>query len=131
MISLAATCLALAVYFESGGEPDLGKQYVAHVVMNRSTDYEESSVCAAVFDPYQFSWTNTIKRSSSLKVMTKTAVKRIEDEKTWIKCVEIAKKVMARRRDITNGAKFFNERKMGVRYKTPSKSKVIGKHIFY
>jgi spore germination cell wall hydrolase CwlJ-like protein len=29
-------CLALTIYFEARGEPDLGKQAVAHVVMNRS-----------------------------------------------------------------------------------------------
>ena len=131
MMSLAATCLALAIYFEARGEPDLGKHYVAHTVMNRSVDYEEGSVCAAVFDPEQFSWTINVKRSINLSVMTSEAIRQVSDQKSWLTSIEIAKKVQKRKRDITNGAKFFNERRKGIRYKTKLKPRTIGKHTFY
>lgn len=130
MISLAATCLALTIYFESRGEPNLGKHYVGHITMNRSHLYEEN-VCEAVFDKDQYSWTDRVKRSKDKALMAKRAIQLVEDNESWGQSVEIAKKVINRGKDITNGAKFFNEKKMGRRYKTSVRTKIIGKHIFY
>ena len=43
------SCLALTVYFEARGEPDLGKAAVAHVVLNRvSDDRFPDSICKVV-----------------------------------------------------------------------------------
>ena len=43
------SCLALTVYFEARGEPDLGKAAVAHVVLNRVADARfPDSVCKVV-----------------------------------------------------------------------------------
>jgi spore germination cell wall hydrolase CwlJ-like protein len=42
-------CLALTIYFEARGEPALGQQAVAHVVMNRVADPRfPNSICAVV-----------------------------------------------------------------------------------
>jgi spore germination cell wall hydrolase CwlJ-like protein len=131
MISLAATCLALTVYFESRGEPDMGQHYVAHVVMNRSKDYEGKKVCAAVFDKKQFSWVNDIRRSKDLSVMAKRALKNVSDKEAWGKSLEVAVRVINRKRDITHGAMYFNERRMGIRYATGIRPKRIGKQIYY
>jgi spore germination cell wall hydrolase CwlJ-like protein len=131
MIALATACLALTIYNESRGESNISQQYVAHVVLNRSVDYENESVCSAVFDKSQFSWTNNIKHSSQAIIMVKRALKKIDDPESWSESVKIAKKIMSRKHDITNGAKFFNERKMGVRYKTKVKPVILGKHIYY
>lgn len=131
MVSLAVTCLALTVYFESRGEPDLGKHYVGHVTMNRSQLYEEKDICKVVFDKDQYSWTDRIKYSKSKSLMAKRAIRLVDDDKSWDESIEIAKKVISRGKDITNGAKFFNEKKMGRRYKTTVKTRIIGKHIFY
>lgn len=131
MISLAATCLALTVYFESRGEPSMGQHYVAHVVMNRSTDYEEKKVCAAVFDRKQFSWVNDLKRSKDLSVMAGRAFKNVFDRKAWDRSLAVAEIVINRRRDITHGAMYFNEKRMGVRYTTNTRPKRIGNQIYY
>lgn len=57
-------CLALAIYFESRGEPDAGQRAVGHVVMNRMKDDSfPGSVCEVVREGgqevlhrCQFSW---------------------------------------------------------------------------
>ena len=128
VISVATACLALSVYFESRNQSDIGQQYVAHVVVNRS---ENNDMCSVVFEKNQFSWTNNIKHSGEPAVMIKSAIKKIDEPKQWIKSIEVAKEVMNRKHDITNGAKFFNKRKLGVRFKTKVKPIIIGQQVFY
>lgn len=131
MISLAATCLALTVYFESRGEPNMGQHYVAHVVMNRSTEKNDENVCATVFDRDQFSWVNHLKRSKDLSLMAKRALKSVVDKEAWDKSIDVANKVISRKQDITHGAMYFNEKRIGVRYATNTKPKRIGNQIYY
>ena len=134
MIGAATVCLALSVYFESRSEPIIGQHYVAHVVMNRSESTggkRMKDVCSIVFEDSQFSWTNSIKSSKEPVVMVKRAMKRVKDIKSWERSIEIAHKVANRRSDPTNGARYFNERKMGVRYRTHIKPIVVGKLIYY
>ena len=134
MISATTLCLALSVYFESRNQPITGQHYVAHVVMNRSESTEGKrmkDVCSIVFEESQFSWTNSIKSSKEPVVMVKRAMNRVKDIKSWKRSVEIAHKVANRRSDPTNGARYFNERKMGVRYKTSIKPIIVGKLIYY
>ena len=48
-VSNEVSCLALTIYFEARGEPDVGKLAVAHVVMNRVQDRRfPDSVCRVV-----------------------------------------------------------------------------------
>ena len=49
-------CLAYAIYHEARGEPRLGQEAVANVVINR-TKYDEypKTVCKVVYQPSQFS----------------------------------------------------------------------------
>ena len=56
---LAATCLALNVYFEARSEPIVAQFAVAQVTMNRvkSAQYPDN-VCDVVWDNRQFSWTH-------------------------------------------------------------------------
>lgn len=59
MIGAAAFCLALNVYAEARGEIIEGQLAVAHVTLNRTEDPRyPDEVCAVVYDPYQFSWTD-------------------------------------------------------------------------
>jgi spore germination cell wall hydrolase CwlJ-like protein len=53
-------CLAEAIWRESRGESIEGQKAVAKVVLNRvsSEDYP-NTVCRVVFQPFQFSWTQT------------------------------------------------------------------------
>ena len=58
----ALRCLALAVYFEAGSEPQAGKEAVAHVVLNRVQHAGfPGGVCGVVQQggeqrPCQFGW---------------------------------------------------------------------------
>jgi len=47
-------CLTQNIYYEAKGEPKAGQLAVAFVTLNRS---KNRSVCDAVFEKYQFSWT--------------------------------------------------------------------------
>lgn len=59
MIGAAAFCLALNVYAEARGEIVEGQLAVAHVTINRMTDPRyPDELCAVVYDPKQFSWTD-------------------------------------------------------------------------
>jgi spore germination cell wall hydrolase CwlJ-like protein len=48
-------CLLDNIYYEARGEPEKGQLLVAKATLNRAEVY--GSVCAAVYEPYQFSWT--------------------------------------------------------------------------
>lgn len=50
-------CLALNVYHEARGEPEIGQMAVAHVTLNRLDRYD--SLCDVVYAPHQFSWQPT------------------------------------------------------------------------
>ena len=130
MISLATTCLALAIYFESRGEPTKGMKYTAHVVMNRADD-KENAVCETVFEQRQFSWANELRKLKSIESKVIKAKKRIKETESWEDSVMIASETISRDKDITNGATYFNKRNMGVRFKTNVKPMRIGKHIYY
>lgn len=56
-LTSAFLCMALNVYFESRGEPELGMKLVAQTTLNRAK-HNESEVCNAVLAPRQFSWTS-------------------------------------------------------------------------
>lgn len=132
MSQIAVTCIALAVYFESRGEPEMGQRYVAHTVINRSKDYDdEMSACRAVFDEYQFSWTVEFGYSKSVWTMIVRARKHVKNMSAWKKSIHIARVAANRKSDITGGVRYFNEKSMGVRYKTKTRPKTIGNHIFY
>lgn len=56
---LAATCLALNVYFEARSEPVVAQFAVAQVTMNRVlSDKYPDNVCDVVWQRKQFSWTH-------------------------------------------------------------------------
>lgn len=48
-------CLAETISREARGEKEMGMLAVAQVVLNRT----KTTICDAVFKPYQFSWTKT------------------------------------------------------------------------
>jgi spore germination cell wall hydrolase CwlJ-like protein len=53
-------CLTDNVYFEARGEPLKGQLLVARATLNRAKPY--GSICSAVYEPYQFSWTMSPNR---------------------------------------------------------------------
>ena len=56
---IAATCLALNVYFEARSEPMIAQFAVAQVTMNRvASEKYPDNVCDVVWQKKQFSWTH-------------------------------------------------------------------------
>jgi N-acetylmuramoyl-L-alanine amidase len=59
ILTAAATCLALNVYFEARNQSTDGQYLVAEVTMNRVRDDKyPDDICAVVWQPKQFSWTH-------------------------------------------------------------------------
>jgi len=59
MLTAAAMCLALNMFFEARNEPLVGRQMVAEVTLNRvaSKSYP-NTICEVVWQKNQFSWTH-------------------------------------------------------------------------
>jgi N-acetylmuramoyl-L-alanine amidase len=133
MLSAAIICLSLNIFFEARGESLKGQYAVAFVTMNRVGDEsnDPSKVCKTVFESEQFSWTSDYKKPIK-RYMKIAQLAKKKDEESWNKAKEVAEKVLSKKvKDVTNGATFFNERKMGRRFKTKTATRVIGGHIFY
>lgn len=134
MITAAAACLAIAMFLEARGEPELGMQYVGHIVMNLSED-RHMTPCEIISNKagkrdFDFAiGGKTLKQIHSR--ISLTVAKSDIERAAWEKAVKAGRIVSVRKRDITGGAKFFNVVRKGVRYKTNLKPKTIGGHIFY
>ena len=116
-------CLATAIYYESRGEPDLGKKSVGHVIMNRvkSGKYPDD-VCSVIYQQKQFSF---FKKGKKLLTPPKTEV--------YNEIYDMAKHIYhnhERLNDPTNNALFFHATYVNPKWKKRAKIK-IGKHIFY
>ena len=133
MISSAAACLALAVFFEVRGEPELAKHYTAHIVMNWAEE-RHVSPCDVIQNKItggHFGFSRG-KKISDLEKRVAGIVKRSKIENAaWQRAVEVAQKVNARKQDITRGARYFNIRSHGVKFKTKVAPRLIGKHLYY
>ena len=116
------TCLAKNVYFESRGEPTLGKVAIAQVTMNRAKHDSKfkSTICGVVNETSQFSW--TAKRR-----------KVVKDEAAWEDAKNIAASVAYGYSHIPGfNALYFHTRDTRPYWSKSKKVvKVIGNHIFY
>lgn len=118
-------CLAEAIYREAGGESEIGKIAVAHVVLNRANSNKfPASICSVVFQKVgrvcQFSW-----------VCTKTTIAHREH---ILNAVPIAQAVLKNSvSDPTNGALFFRHKsiKIAAKHRKKSRPVTIGNHVFY
>lgn len=122
-------CLAIAIFFESKGEPIKGQEAVAETILNRvrHSDYPDS-ICKVIKQPYQFSWYN---KNISLNKPPTLVYKNVQYQKHWETAKEVANEQLKKKTNHTKGALFFNTRGLGVRYKTNVKPCRIGNHIFY
>jgi len=88
-------CLASALHFEAGNQGEIGQKAVADVVLNRAQEWNKS-VCAIIWQPYQFSYLNG--KATIPKFPTKflaQAEKYLEEHYAGL------------RKDITGGSKWF------------------------
>jgi spore germination cell wall hydrolase CwlJ-like protein len=122
-------CLALNIYFEARGEPDLGKAAVAHVVLNRVADKRfPTTVCDVVrqggeqkLHRCQFSWWCDGRSDKPRNAKSWSQVQAIAHQVYW-----------GFEPDPTAGALWYH-----ADFVSPSWGKVfnrgpkIGQHIFY
>ena len=122
-------CLALNIYFEARGEPDLGKRAVGHVVLNRVADERfPGSVCAVVRQGgeerklrCQFTWWCDGRSD------------RPEDLAAWRSSMKLARSVFwGFSEDPTAGALWYHATYVKPVWRTRlTKSARIGDHLFY
>ena len=80
------TCLAVALFFETRGEPREGMEAVANVIINRVEDSRyPDTVCGVVNEPYAFSYTHD-GLSDDPKRHT-----GYQDKLAWVQAQEVAK----------------------------------------
>jgi len=116
-------CLTRNAYFESRGEPEKGQLAVIFTTLNRTKHPDfPSDVCKVVYQPKQFSWTNS---SGNKQVRDREAYNAI---KTLVKEV-----VQGKHPDVSRGATYFhanNIKKPKWANKMDCTAR-IGDHVFY
>ncbi len=83
------TCLAVALFFETRGEPQEGMEAVANVIINRVEDKRyPSTVCGVVWEPKAFSYTHDGLHDDP------TRHTGYQDKKAWVQAQEVAKEAL-------------------------------------
>jgi spore germination cell wall hydrolase CwlJ-like protein len=111
-------CLSLNIYHEARGESIDTRSAVAAITINRTKDKDHpSSICKVVYESKQFSWTHHNKI--------------VLDKKAFEEAKEIAKLYITGKKHRIGNRTYFNELRLGKRYKTPYPPIIIGKLMFY
>mgnify|MGYP003586380665 CR=1 FL=1 len=132
ILTTAALCMALNVYWEARSESLTGQHAVAQVTFNRA-DRDPSKVCDVVFKPKQFSWANPLT-SVKGKERERRAQKFIpKDDKAWVIAKGIANATInGWVKDFTKGALFYHTVAVRPFWRKEFKLvAVIGQHKFY
>jgi spore germination cell wall hydrolase CwlJ-like protein len=114
-------CLALAIYFESWGEPDLGQLAVGQVVINRVEDRQwPDDICSVVFQRGQFSFMWETKQFKEI------------DIRAWKKAEALADAIIQGRYYPITDATYYHSDSVVVYWGSPEHRRMqIGSHIFY
>lgn len=114
MTSLA--CLALIIYHESRGESELTQRLVARVAIERS-NHENVGICRSMHRPksYSFMWDGKPER--------------VDDKQAWDKALVIAGDELFESN--MDNRMYFNECRLGKRFKTAYRMRRSGKLCFY
>ena len=92
-------CLALNMYHEARNQGKIGMLLVGHVTMNRVKHKNyPNTICKVVYQHKQFSWVHTIKDHTP------------KEKKSWKLAQDLAKQVINRTFDRSNGALFFHNK---------------------
>lgn len=115
-VSTALFCLALVVYKEARSEPEIAKQAVATVVLNRVKHKDfPKTVCEVVNEPGQFRYRS----------------KAIKEHKAWEDALRVARDALGGRiRDPTRGSLYFHAIYVNPNWHYRFVMR-IGKHKFY
>lgn len=114
-------CLAVAVYYESKGEPLEGQLAVAQVILNRRDSGRfASSICGVVYQRGQFSFTwdkRPDRPANSEMWRTAQAIAVIAATDDW--------------REIVPDATHFHARRVSPGWNRLQRVSAVGNHIFY
>jgi|TARA_R110002072_G_scaffold275121_1_gene436202 spore germination cell wall hydrolase CwlJ-like protein len=125
---LAATCLALNVYFESRSEASVLSQFaVAQVTMNRvMSDKYPNSICDVVWQKGQFSWTHDGKSDKPYE-------KQAWDRAQWVAKVTLDNPKKSMGLLPTNALHYHADYVQPFWSKSKSLTRItkIGRHYFY
>ena len=102
LITTTVMCLALNVYKEARGEPEIGQLAVAQVTLNRASK-QQKTVCEVVYARKQFSWTNTDIQNGRIK---KSALPDFKS-RAWKASVALARRALGEK-DWTGGATYYH-----------------------
>lgn len=131
ILTSAYLCMALNLYFESRGEPDLGKELVAQTTLNRAK-HDNTQVCNAVLAPKQFSWTTIKVQGNRLKAEDEPIEKAAWDDSLRISKLALRGgiKLDGNWKKVTN---FHNTQYSPGWSHKPNMVKLgrVGNHIFY
>ena len=128
ILTAAATCLALIIFFEGRGEDLMGKVAIAEVTMNRvESPKHPNNICAVVWDKKQFSWTHDGKHDDPTRFKAKV------DRIAWRDSQLIAQMVIDKEISLdVKGATHYHAdyvEPYWARHQTMLFK--LGKHIFY
>ena len=132
ILTTAAMCMALNIYWESRSEPLTGQHAVAQVTFNRA-GRDPNKVCGEVFKPKQFSWANPLT-SVKGKERERRAQKFLpREDKAWETAKQIAiVTIKGYVKDFTNGAIAYHTQAVRPYWRKEFKLvAVIGHHKFY
>lgn len=127
-VSKQYRCLAQAVYFEARGEPDMGKQAVAHVVLNRlKDDRYPNTVCGVVFQNQHLR--HRCQFSFACDGLSDTP----REAQAWHRSLQVALEALAgASEDITLASTHFHARYVEPVWASQLKPTIqVGTHLFY
>ncbi len=133
-MSITLLCLALAVFSEANGEPELGRIAVAQVVLNRM-EYRDLGACEVLLEKGQFSFNpaqyfDKPPKGSGLK--PNLAISRLPTHKKgWGRSV-LAAEIALKQQNRMGGVEFFHATHVnpqwGARFVRVFS---VGGHVFY
>lgn len=124
-------CLALNIYHEARGEPDVGQQAVAEVTLNRMrSPFYPATICEVV---YQKGWDRKRKRYVGAFSWTEQEDPAVTDDAAWRQSQQLANDMYyGRKSPIAKGALFFHAKHINPNWaQGKSETTRIGQHIFY
>lgn len=131
----ALLCLALNIYHEARDQSTKGMVAVAEVTLNRA-EGKHKQVCDVVFEPYQFSWANSLTTVSPQQ-RVKNAKRFVpRDQASWRQSRIVAQRVLTGnyRPVVGDATHYFNPDKLSANPRWSAKMTYIGRvgdHKFY
>lgn len=126
-------CLAMAIYYESGGEPLIGQIAVARVIMNRVLHGFGSDPCSVVYQSTTVTNDEGSRRMCQFNWVCEGKSTPSENNPRYAKAVSIATQVLEEDKwnDILpNNTLFFHSITVAPRW-VYKQVTTIGNHVFY